>query len=478
MKHTLFTIIVILVILLIPKPVFADLYASPDTYVIIKCEVPGKIIEAGETAEFDLTVTNNGQEVNRKLWYESFETTKYDWTVKFLDDEDEINKISLPQDGSKDIKLSVETSSNTPVGEYSVRCHIGDGWYWAYITISKSHTGEKGTLELNVVDKEGEKIKGASVEILTNNGKTVSDKVMSAADGSVSTLTDAGTYILKVSKDGYKSFEKKDVKIKGGITTKSGTIMLEKALFAADLEVKSPMITTTVGKNPTYELTIRNIGKSEDTFRFTSHSVPEGWYVRFRESASSGSDISEIYLKSGDEKTLMIEAIPPYTAQVGDYNFSVNAESSQTEYSENLGVKIRGDYNLKVYADMYRYEVNKGDVLTIPLTIANDGNAGALTNIAIEVTAPEGWQAEIVPKKIPSLLSGEREKASIRVVPPANIVASEYKIGIKVKSDQMEKSDDFRVLMKEQSFVAILGLVTLGLICGSVYYMFRKYNRR
>ena len=374
--------------------------------------------------------------------------------------------------------MLVETSSDTPTGEYSVRCHIGDGWYWAYITISKSHIGEKGTLELSVVDKEGEKIKGASVEFLTDNGKKVVDRVMSAADGSVSSLIDAGTYSLKISKPGYKTFEKKDVKIKGGITTKTGTIMLEKSLYAADLSVKSPIITTTIGKNPTYEMVIRNIGKSEDTFRFTSDSVPDGWYIRFRESTSSGSDISEIYLKSGDEKTLTIEAIPPYSVQIGDYNFTINAESSQTEYTQNLSVKLRGSYNLKVFADMYRYEVNKGDILTIPLTIANDGNAGALTNNIIEVTAPEGWQAEISPKKIASILPGDRERASIRMVPPANIVASEYKIAVKVKSDQMEKSDDFRILIKEQSFIAVIGLATLCLICGSVYYMFRKFNRR
>jgi uncharacterized membrane protein len=156
----------------------------------------------------------------------------------------------------------------------------------------------------------------------------------------------------------------------------------------------------------------------------------------------------------------------------------VNAESSQTEYPQNLTVKIRGSHNLKVYADKYRYEVNQGEILTFPLTISSEGNAGALTNVGIEVTAPDGWQAEIVPKKITSILSGEKEKISLRLVPPANIVASEYKITVKVKSDQMEKSDDFRILIKEQSLVAVMGILALGLICGSVYYMFRKFNRR
>ena len=101
MKTALLIIILILVFFLYPPPVTAEAFSSPETYIIIKCESPGKVIEAGETAEFELSVTNNGQEVNRKLWYESFETEKYDWTVKFLDDTDQVNKISLPQNGSK-----------------------------------------------------------------------------------------------------------------------------------------------------------------------------------------------------------------------------------------------------------------------------------------------------------------------------------------------------------------------------------------
>jgi uncharacterized membrane protein len=47
-----------------------------------------------------------------------------------------------------------------------------------------------------------------------------------------------------------------------------------------------------------------------------------------------------------------------------------------------------------------------------------------------------------------------------------------------VTSDQTEKSDDFRVVVKEQSMVAVFGVLLLALIAGGVYYMFRKYNRR
>jgi len=452
--------------------------SSPNSNMIIKCDVPGKVIEAGETVSFNLIVTNNGPEIYRKLWYETFDGKRLDWKMKFVDDTNEINLLAINQYASKNITFIAETSSDTPPGEYTVRLHVGDGWYWLYITVSKSHAGEKGTLEMKVVDTEGEKVKGVIIELVPENVFAPTVRLMSAADGSVNARVADDKYTMKISKVGYVPFERKDVTIKGGITTNAGTIMLEQSLFAADLVVKSPAITTSIGKNPRYVMVIRNTGKSDDTYRFASAGTPDGWYVRFHESGTDGSDVSDIYLKSGDDKTLDVEAIPPYGVQTGDYNFSVSVESSDTVYIQNLIVKIRGNYDMKLYAEKYRYEVNKGDVVTFPITVANGGDAGALTNVKIDVGAPEGWEAEITPKTVASIQPDEKNTITIKVTPPANIVASEYKITVKVTSDQTEQSDEFHILIKEQSMITGVGVLVVGLVCGGVYYMFRKYKRR
>lgn len=452
--------------------------SSPNSDMIIKCDVPGKVIEAGETVRFDLRVTNNGPEIYRKLWYETFDGKRLDWKMKFMDNTNEITLLAIDQHTSKNITFVIETSSDTPVGDYTVRLHIGDGWYWLYPKVSKTHAGEKGTLEMKIVDTEGEKVKGAIIELVPENVFSPTIRLMSAADGSVNALVPDDEYTMKISKVGYVAFEKKEVTVKGGITTKAGTIMLERSLFAAELVVNSPSITSSIGKNPSYVMVIRNIGKSDDTYRLASAGTPEGWYVRFHESGTDGSDISDIYLKSGDDKTLNIEAIPPYGIQTGDYNFSVSAESSETVYAQNLSVKIRGNYDLNLYADKYRYEVNKGDAITFPVTVVNGGDAGPLTSVKIDVVAPEGWTAEITPNTIASIQPEGKSIVSVKVVPPANIVASEYKITVKVTSDQTEKSDEFHILVKEQSMVAVFGVLVLGLVGGGVYYMFRKYKRR
>jgi uncharacterized membrane protein len=472
----IFFLLVTGMIVLIQPVVAID--SSPNSDMIIQCDVPGRIIEAGETANFDLIITNNGPEIYRKLWVETFDGERLDWEMRFVDNQGEIDRIHLKPGSSMNITFIADTGSDTPVGEYTVRLHVGDGWYWLYLTVSESHAGEKGTLEMKVVDTEGEKVKGAIIELVPENVFSPTVRLMSAADGSVNALVPDDKYTMKISKVGYISFEKKDVTVKGGITTKAGTIMLERSLFAADLIVKSPAITTAIGKNPRYVMVIRNIGKSDDTYRLASAGTPDGWYVRFHESGADGSDISDIYLKSSDDKTLDVEAIPPYGVQAGDYNFSVSAESSETVYTQNLNVKIRGDYDMKLYTEKYRYEANKGESVTFPITVANGGNAGALTNVKIDVEAPDGWKADITPKTVASIQPDEKSIITITVVPPANIVASEYKITVKVTSDQTEESDEFHILVKEQSMVAVFGVLVLGLVVGGVYYMFRKYKRR
>jgi uncharacterized membrane protein len=446
--------------------------------MIIQCDVPGRIIEAGETARFDLLLTNNGPEIYRKLWFETFDPDRPGWKMRFEDESGEINRLSLRTGASKNVTFIADTGSDTPVGEYTIRLHAGDGWFWLYLTVSKTHAGEKGTLDLKVVDTEGEKVKGATIELADEKRSSGTPRLMSAADGSVSALVAEGEYTLKVSKPGYTSYERKEVTVKGGITTNAGTVMLEKSLFAAEVVVKSPAITTTVGKKPLYDMVIKNTGKSDDTFRLNSPGTPDGWYVRFREGASAVSDISEVYLKSGEDKTLVVEAIPPYGVQTGDYNFTVNIESSQTDYAENLTAKIRGTYEMKIYAEKYRYEAGRGEVIAFPLTITNNGNAGPLTNVKAEVSAPDGWKAEITPQTVASIQPGEKSGIVLRIIPPANIVASEYKITTRVTSDQTEESDEFHILVREAPAVAGFGVLVLGLVGGGVYYMFRKFKRR
>jgi len=476
--HRLIGILAVSLILasLISAPV-AGMTGSNEGKTEVHCNFPGQVAEAGEIVTFEFSVINHGSELQRKLWYEDFRGSS-DWEMKFIDGNTEVDRFCLPTGQSGTITFVIETTGDTHVGEYPVKVHIGTAYFWVHVTISKSHKGEAGILELKAVDKDGEKIKGATATIYQGSSKIPFDSVMTTADGSISTDLPQGTYRIVIKKPGYGSAERKEIRLRCGITTDIGTVTLSKADYAAEVTVNAPTITTSVGKNPTFDMILRNVGKSDDTYRLEVENIPEGWFVRYKDEPNATDEISEIYIEAGGERKLYLEAIPSYGADVGDYIFSYLIESSTDDYTQNLTAKLRGSYDLRVYADKYRYEVNRGETLTYDISVRNTGNAGALTGIRTEVKAPEGWKAVVTPESIPSLQPGERSKVTLKIIPPSDIGASDYKISVTVKSDQAEKTDDYRITVHEQSFTAIFGVLLLILVAGGVWYMYRKYERR
>jgi len=475
MKRTMTALLV--AFMLVSAVLLATAATSGAGQVTILCDFPGQVIEAGETATFTLSVSNSGSSDPIKLWAERYVGSST-WETRFVDGQTEVNRVAIPSGDKRSVTFEVETAADTPIGTYPVKTHIGDGSLWLYVTISETHTGELGTLKLLVTDKDGEKIKGATVAIYEENEDEPFDQVMTTADGVISTGLPQGVYALAVSKPGYSTAEKTGVKVKCGITTDAGTVMLDKSSYAAEVTVTSALITTPSGENPTFEIKIANIGRADDTYRLTTGVLPEGWYARYKEKTTSSSDLSEMFIPEGEEKTLYLEAIPPYGTKVGSFSLQAIIESSSGAYTEDLTAKISGSYEMKLSAERYRYEAGMGETVEFEVTVANIGDAGALTGIALEVSAPDGWKATVTPANITSLQPGESETVNVKVVPPSSIVASEYKITVKAVCDQGEQSDEFRIVVKEQSFAAIAGLLLLGAIAGGVWYYFRKYQRR
>ncbi|NLA31155.1 MAG: hypothetical protein GX880_04965, partial [Methanomicrobiales archaeon] len=302
--------------------------------------------------------------------------------------------------------------------------------------------------------------------------------MLTTAEGKVSIGAPMGTYTVRVTKPGYRSWEKKDVEIRIGRSTDIGIVALDKENFFAEIRVKSPSRVASVGSNPQYEMTLKNVGRNDDTYTLSIQGLPEQWYARFRESREATEEVSEIYVSSGEEKTLYIDFIPPYSVDVGEYNFTALIGSAARQYEEDLTLRLRGSYSMRTYAKSYRHEINRGDTLTFDVTITNAGVGGALTNVGLNMSAPQGWRASVDPATVASLEPGERATVQVTVIPPADIVAGEYKVISLAKSDQAEGEDEYRIVVKERSYVAILGLLVMAGVAVGLWYVFRKYGRR
>jgi uncharacterized membrane protein len=225
-------------------------------------------------------------------------------------------------------------------------------------------------------------------------------------------------------------------------------------------------------------MTLKNAGRNDDTYTLAVLGLPEQWYARFKESSTAAEEVSEIYIPSGEEKTLYLDFIPPYSVGVGEYNFTAVIDSAARQYEENLTLRLRGSYTMRTYAKSYRHDINRGETLTFDMTISNAGVGGALTNIGVNMSAPQGWRATVDPATVASLEPGERATVQVTVIPPADIVAGEYKVVAQVKSDQAEGEDEYRIVVEEQSYVAILGLLVMAGVVAGLWYMFKKYGRR
>ncbi|MDD3407382.1 MAG: NEW3 domain-containing protein [Methanomicrobium sp.] len=460
------------------QPVSADDSATTGNFKI-SCKYPGKVIDAGETIKYSLVVKNTGgTDYPKKLRVDTFKGQE-DWEFKFLAGDIEIDRIALAPGESETISLEVKTAGDTPVDTYQFRVSIDDGRIWLYAVIEKTYSGEDGVLKLEVVNEQGEKIKGAKVSAFTGKNTVADAIVFSTSDGQVRTELDQGIYSLLIEKDGYLPREKDDVRIQSGYTEDAGTLMLERKNYGLDIDVKAPVVTAPIGQKPLFELKLSNVGKSDDSFKLSYQNMPDGWYGRYKEAADSKSEISEVFIRAGDDKTIFFEVIPPYSVTKDDYAFeSVVSSSDGSLYESELKATIKGSSDLKVFSDKYLYEVTKGETIEIPVKILNDGNGIALTNVKVEVSTPDGWKTTITPESVPGIAPGNREVVTLKVVPPTNIAASEYKITVKVITDQEEVSDSIRIVVKESSLIGILGIIMMILVAGGVYYMYRKYERR
>ncbi len=441
----------------------------------IRCGFPGEMIEAGDTAVFDLAVTNRGDTGTCLLNYWTYRGTD-NWKIRFEAEDRDVYRMLIPAGETKTVRLVAETSGHAAVGEYPIRVGIGEGTIWLYVRVTKTHSGEVGTLEATVVDKEGNVVKSADVSAY--DGDTRVEGMLATAEGKVSIGIPMGTYTVRVTRPGYRAWEKEDVEVRIGKTTDLGIVPLEKENFFAELRVKSPSRMAAIGSNPQYEMTLKNAGRNDDTYTLAVLGLPEQWYARFKESRDATEEVSEIYVPSGEEKSLYLDFIPPYSVGVGEYNFTAVIGSSARQYEENLTLRLRGSYDMRTYAKSYRHDIDRGDTLTFDMTISNAGTGGALTNIEVNMSAPQGWRVTVDPASVASLEAGERATVQVTVVPPADIVAGEYKVVAAVKSDQDEAEDEYRIVVKEQSYVAVLGLLVMAGVAAGLWYMFRKYGRR
>jgi uncharacterized membrane protein len=453
----------------------------PEKPLDITPSLTGVAIEAGDKAIFPISIKNR---LNAEYSVSLSCKIPKNWSYRFIENGIEVYRIVLKPNEERLLSLEVESDSSSDVGEYSVIPYFNEQHAELSIKITKTHKGENGKIKLKVVSKEGEAIASALVKVvhvtsLEFGSMSSEADLYTSADGSVTAEVLPGTYTVTVFKEGFYEKEIEDVKVKAGKTTDLGTVILDKKPYYARLSIENPRISFVVGTgNPLFRLRIENLGYADDIYKLSLNNLPENFYSKFKESREAVEGISEVFVKGGESKDIYLEILLPPNAQVGSYNLTVIAEGHYS-MKENVTLNLRGEYKLffEPVRGGYLITTEPGKTVEFRAFLRNVGGV-AITNLNFSVKAPLDWRVSVNPSSLPALQARDGVLVRVEIQIPPDALPSEYKLELRLISDQINQEEEFRVIVREKSIAGIIGgVIIVGALAG-LFLIFRKFGRR
>lgn len=206
-------------------------------------------------------------------------------------------------------------------------------------------------------------------------------------------------------------------------------------------------------------------------------SGPEGWRVDARPSGESQA--STVTVDTGGRQRVTVEARPPITVDSGDYEIVLVASGAGIEVETPLTVRITGDPAIEISTPDQRLNasVAAGEETTIPLVVVNTGTA-PLNNVALNATAPRGWEVTFAPDAITSLAAGEVANVEAVVTPAGDALAGDYRITFRSSVDQAQDSVEIRTTVDPSTAWGLIGVGVIALTFVGLAGVFRKFGRR
>jgi len=287
------------------------------------------------------------------------------------------------------------------------------------------------------------------------------------------------TIDLKVQTWGNTPVGEKKVWAYVGDTRVEVFVDITSANQSADVSYKVTSKIAYIGDKITYDLHIENVQARENLYMLAVTGLPDNWYYRFKESATSAEEMAEVIIPASSEKDLVLEIVPPYSVGTGGYNFTaVVTTPDGVAIKKDLTLNLKSGTGMSVTSSQLAYDAKPGEAFNVVVYVSNTGQGSALTNVYLETTAPEGWLIHMSPNRTNSIKAGESQAFTLAVQPPGNIVASDYEVNVKVKSDQAEKEKDYRITIKTDSIIPYLGAGIIVLVVVGLFLIYRKYGRR
>ena len=213
---------------------------------------------------------------------------------------------------------------------------------------------------------------------------------------------------------------------------------------AISMAAEYPGVEIAKGEDVSMDLIFHNKGRSDEDVDVWISEKPKGWKARIKTYRFT---VTGVHVPSNDNKTLTFEADPEEGTKPGDYQFRINARTTDGKFRMSKTVMI------KLTADEGKSKEPKGVKLTTSYPVIR-GPSDATFEFSLEVDSkldedavfdlmaqgPKDWEINFKPayetKYISSLRIKSKQSTSVavEVKPAMGAAAGEYPINVRVSS--------------------------------------------
>ncbi|WP_274361333.1 NEW3 domain-containing protein [Paenibacillus thermotolerans] len=249
----------------------------------------------------------------------------------------------------------------------------------------------------------------------------------------------------------------------------------ETGTYKSELTVDQPNMEGNADSNFNYRLDLRNRTGEKQLYALTSEAE-RGWDVVFKVGGTQATSAS---VEPNSTQSVNVDITPPEGITEGTYTIPIKANAGSTSAETELEVVITGKYAMQLTTPkgLLSADVNAGGKTKVELEVRNTGTT-ALKDVALDYTAPIGWEVTFDKKTIDSIEPGQTGKVTATLKASDKAIPGDYVTSITARTPEVSSSADFRIAVKTSILWGWLGILIIVCVFGGIYYLFRKYGRR
>lgn len=264
--------------------------------------------------------------------------------------------------------------------------------------------------------------------------------------------------------------------VAGNITELPLTIVVsEQGTFKTEFTTEQANMKGNTTSTFSYQATLRNSTAEKQIYALIADAQP-GWNVIFRYNSQQ---VASVEVKENSSSSIVIEIDPPDMIEAGTYKIPVHATTNSTSADLGLEVVITGSFAMELTtpSGLLSTGITAGDQKRIELVVMNSGSA-QLKGVQMSASTPVNWEVTFDPKKIETVEPGKSAQVSAVIKAAKNAIAGDYVTNIEARTPEVSSKAQFRVSVRTSMIWGWVGVLTICVALGGVYFLFRKYGRR